>query len=135
MSSSSPQPTIDDLLARVYRHYPRGLESDDPRHHATEESRRLACVYEAAAIACDKQVLPIADDERVPIDPDVRAVVDALYAWTAFGERCQQVFPDCVVWDESGPFFDPGYRHTVSKPGHVHDPARQPREWGRSAVS
>ena len=127
-SVSAPAPTTRALLERVYRYFPPGIESGDERHHDTEESLRLASVHEAAAIACKKQYNAILDDRRRPIDEDVRSVVDALRAWSEFDESCRREFPDCVVWDESGPFFDPGYRYSVSKPGYVHpsDEERDP---------
>jgi len=120
MTAPTAPPTIDELMARVYRHYPIGIIPDDRRYHTCEETRRLACVHEAAAIACGKGFVPVPDNERVPIDPEVQEVVDALRAWKAFGERCKQAFPDRVVWDQSGPFFDPGYRYTVAKADYVH---------------
>jgi hypothetical protein len=115
-------PTRDMLMARVYRHVPRGIRHDDPRHRASEESRRLACVQEAAAIACGKGFVPVPAEERVAIDPEVLQVVDALRAWRHLGERCKQAFPDREVWDESGPFFDPGYRYTVGQADYVPPP-------------
>lgn len=123
-----PDPTIPELVDLVHRYYPRGIESDDPRHGSTEESRRLASVREAAAIACGKQYNAIPDDERIAVEPEVSAVVNALRSWREFGERCRRAFPDCLVWDESGPYFDPGYRYSVNQPGYVHpsDEERDP---------
>lgn len=113
-------PTLEVLLARVYRHYPRGIESGDPRHHDSEESRRLACVHEAAAMACGKEYAPVPDDERVAIDAEVASVVDALRAWASFGQRICAAFPGVEVWDESGPFFDPGHRYSVADAEYAH---------------
>ncbi|MEM9488552.1 MAG: hypothetical protein AAGC55_05380 [Myxococcota bacterium] len=62
----------------------------------------------------------------MPIDPQVARVVDMLGHWKRFGERCRQEFLDREVWDESGPFFDPGYRYTVAQAGYV-EPSRNPR--------
>lgn len=123
-------PTIDMLMERVYRHYPRGLEPDESDlenlpYKTSAESRRLACVHEAAAIACNKPFFPVPDDERIAIDPEVQQVVDSLRAWNAFGERCRVAFPGQVVRDESQIFFDPGYRYSVAQPGWA-PPARIP---------
>lgn len=122
------------LMARVCRHIPRGIRHDDPRHRTSEESRRLACVQEAAAIACGKGFVPVPDEDRVVLDPEVLQVVDALRAWQHFGERCKQAFPNREVWDESGPFFDPGYRYSVGQAGYVPPPRTPPPGRGESAL-
>lgn len=126
---SMPMPTIDDLLARVYRHYPRGIESDDPRHHDTEESRRLVCVQEAAARSCEWNFYEVPDESRVAIDAEVVPVVNALRAWRLFAERWQREHPAVTLWDESNPWHDASYRYTALKPGYVHRPSRRLEEW------
>ena len=57
-------PTLDELLARVYRHYPRGIDPEDARHRDSEESRRLMCVRQAAAKSCEWNFYDIPDDLR-----------------------------------------------------------------------
>lgn len=136
MSVSSPtfsRPTLPSLLACIYRHIPRNIDAHDPAHRDTPESRRRACANEAAALACGKGIFPIQDHQRVPIDPEVQAVIDALHAWKLFGQRCEQAFPDREVWDESGPFFDPGYRYSIHPAGYVSPPTNPPPGSGSPA--
>lgn len=122
MSRWQPAPAREQLLARVYRHFPRGIPPEDLRHGASEESRRLACTLEAAAIACQKEFVPVPDENRVTIDAEVALVIDTLGAWPRFVSRCERDFPDRIVWDESGPFFDPGYRVSVAQQGYLPPP-------------
>jgi len=114
--------TKDELVARIYRHYPRGIAQNNPRYSASDESWRLACVHEAAAIACGKRFISVPDDHRVAIDPDIRAVIDRLESWRLFGRRCVAAFPDREVFDGSGPFFAPGYQYGVSQAGYTAPP-------------
>lgn len=116
------KPTLDELIARVYRYFPRGIAPDNPAHRSSEESRHLECLLEAAAIACRQGRVELRDGKPAPIDSDVRQVLDSLCSWQPFVERCQQAFPDRVVWDVSGPFFDPGYSVSIAQAGYIPPP-------------
>ena len=120
MPAPTLAPAIDVLLARIYRHYPKGVESDDSRHRSSEESRRLACVQEAAARSCEWRFYAIPEDERVAIDPDVQDVVHALRAWRSFAARWGEESPDSILWDESNPWHDASYRYSALRPGYEH---------------
>lgn len=73
---------------------------------------------------CSRDYIAVSDVERVAIDDDVQAVLSSLRVWTAFGERVRAAFPDHVVWDESGPFFEPGFRFSVADRDYVHPSSR-----------
>jgi hypothetical protein len=45
--------SIEELLAVVYRHYPRGIQSEDPRYEDSEEHRRLVAARRAAGAASE----------------------------------------------------------------------------------
>jgi hypothetical protein len=42
------KPSVDELVDVVYRHYPRGLLSDDPGYAETEAHRRLVAARRRA---------------------------------------------------------------------------------------
>ena len=124
MTLAARPPTIDTLLARVYRHYPRGVDNDDSRYQQSEESRRLICVKEAAARRCGWNFYEIPAADRVAIDAEVEPVLEALGNWQRFAERWQKDAPDVVLWDESNPWLDACYRYSALKPGPSREAPR-----------
>ncbi|HLL55626.1 MAG TPA: hypothetical protein VK447_18845 [Myxococcaceae bacterium] len=85
--------SVDELLAVIYRYYPRGLYPDDPGYHDTEEHRRLVRARLKAAA------------EGGPWD----VLLDHLYAR----------FPDAVMNRSLGLFtgsYDAGYQGSISLP-------------------
>ena len=133
-SKPLPRPDVDTLLARVYSHCPRGLESDDPRHSETEESRRLMCVQEAAARSCGWPPNEVPAMERVPTEPAVESVVMALRAWRSFAERWNEEMPDIHLIDESNPWHDASYRYSALRPGYVLALDRPPEQQGKPDI-
>jgi hypothetical protein len=67
--------SIEDLLAVVRHHYPRGIPGDDPRYKKTEEWGRLSAARRAAGAA----------DE----------------AWRSMLRRLGERFPECVAQNRS----------------------------------
>ncbi|MEM9493128.1 MAG: hypothetical protein AAGC55_28520, partial [Myxococcota bacterium] len=121
-------PSIDALVSRVYRHYPRGIAPDesDPEHleyRTSEEHRRFVCVQEAAARSCGWGFYAVPDDQRITLDPEVQSVLDALRAWRPFADRWRESFPESILWDESNPWHDASYRYSAAQPGYVPLPA------------
>lgn len=123
-ANPNARPTLEDLLARVHRHYPRGIDNDDPRHALSEESRRLMCVREAAARKCGWNFYEIPAEDRVAIDAAVEPVVEALSSWRRFAASWKKDAPDMVLWDESNPWLDACYRYSALKPGCSSDTSR-----------
>jgi hypothetical protein len=67
--------SIKDLFTVVYRHYPRGIPSDDPRYAQSEEYQRLVAARKAAGAASEP--------------------------WRAMLQRLDERFPECTVQDGS----------------------------------
>jgi len=82
--------TIESLLSLVHRHYPSGLSVDDPRHSATDETRRLEALRKSAV-----------EDSR---------------AWEVFLQRIQEAIPGAGVWDYPNIRYDPAYSVRVATP-------------------
>lgn len=138
-----PRPTLDTLLERVHRHYPRGVESDDQAHHETEESRRLLCVQEAAAQSCGwthsevpdgRQALADGAPADVSIDPEVESVVVALSGWRSLAERWNDEVPGVLLTDQSNPWHDASYRYCALRPGYVLPQDRPPEQRGKPDI-
>lgn len=111
-------PDVDTLMARIYRHYPRGIGGEDRRHFRSEETSRLECVLQVCAANMGKE-RPIKPYRRVPIDPEVQDVLDALRAWLPFKKALQREFPDRFLWDRTIPWHNPCYICDVARAGYV----------------
>ena len=110
---------LDTLLARIYRHYPRGVDGDDPAYLRTEEFRRLQCVLRVCAENVGVTLPSLPASDRVPIDVSVREVLDRLSRWRAFKQALAQDFPDTLIWDQSPPWHEPCYRCDVPQQGYA----------------
>lgn len=120
MSAIKP-PDIDMLTARIYRHYPRNIIADDPRHWESDESRRLQCVRHVCAENMGGTLPPIESDRRIPIDKEIQENLDALRAWLPFKATLEYAFPESCLEDRSIPWMDPCYRCEISQPGDIVD--------------
>jgi hypothetical protein len=98
--------SIEELLAVVYLHYPRGIRGDDPRYHETDEHRRLVAARRAAG------------DDAEP--------------WRAMLRRLGARFPECAAQNGSLHLptgdYDAGYvgalfRNTPPQGEHSHNVA------------
>ncbi|WP_428263399.1 hypothetical protein [Haliangium sp.] len=119
MSETGNPPTLDELVVCVHRHYPRGVEADDPRHQDSEESHRLVCVQEAAAMSCQWNFYDVPTEWRVPLDPCVLPVITALRAWRPLHVRWCAEIPAMELWDESNPWLSACYRYSAVRPNYA----------------
>ena len=57
-------PSVDALLTRIHRHYPRDIEGDDSSYVRTEEFRRLECVLHACAANVGVRLQPMPESDQ-----------------------------------------------------------------------